>query len=111
MFCTSPGWRMVTSSFISALFFDVSQCVVCVVPLTPGSFLYHAIIDYTGALHIAATSLSASSSEGDCTGGYRTLGSMLGTNSGTSSLSVLLLVGKINTEEHGVPSSKAGHWH
>ena len=65
----------------------------------------------TGALQITATSRSASSSEGDCTGGYNTCSGLFSTRSRMSSWSLLILVGVDDGEEHRVPGVNAGHLH
>ena len=60
---------------------------------------------------MAATSRLASSSEGDCTGGYSTYSGLFSTRSGISSWPLLILVGIDDAEEHGVPGVNAGHLH
>ena len=60
---------------------------------------------------MAATSQSASPSEGDCTGGYSTCSGLCSTSSGISSWSLLILVGIDDAEEHGIPGMNAGHLH
>ena len=56
---------------------------------------------------MAATSRSASSSEGVCTGKYSCCTGLFATNSGIC-LS-LVLVGIDDIDEHGVPGINAGH--
>ena len=60
---------------------------------------------------MAATSRSASSSEGDCTGGYSTCSGLFSTNSGISLWSLLILVGVDDAEEHSISGMNAGHLH
>ena len=60
---------------------------------------------------MAATSRSASSSDGDSTGGYSLCNATFGTKLGISSSSLSILVGVKDTEEHSVSGVKAGHLH
>ena len=62
-------------------------------------------------MHISATSRSASSSDGDSTGGNSLCNVVSGTNSGTSSWSLSTLIGVDDADEHGVSGVNAGHWH
>ena len=62
-------------------------------------------------MHISATSQSASSSDGDSTGGNSLCNVVSGTNSGISSWSLSTLIGVDDADEHGVSGMNAGHWH
>ena len=62
-------------------------------------------------LQIVATSLSASLSDGDCTGGRRICSGVFSTNLGMSLSSISMLIGVDDAEEHGIPGVKAGHMH
>ena len=56
---------------------------------------------------LLATSLSASSSEGVCTGRWNCCTGLFATNSGICSS--LVLIGVDDADEHGVPGVNAGH--
>ena len=60
-----------------------------------------------GALQIAATSQSASLSEGDWAGGCHSFSGLSATKSGNCSSQIL--VGVDDADEHGVPGVNAGH--